>query len=105
MNYKYLTLALAAAAVFQAAPVLADDYGHKKGGKMFEQHDANGDGVITKEEFLAVAEERFEKMDENGDGEVSKEEAGEVRESFKDKMKEKREKWKEKKENMQSSEE
>jgi len=106
MNYRYLTLALAAAAVFQAAPVLAGDYGHhKKGNMMYDHHDADGDGVITKEEFMAGAEERFAKMDANGDGEITKDEAAEIREEMKEKMKEKREKWKEKREEMNSSEE
>ena len=47
--------------------------GHK--GKMFERTDANGDGVISHEEFSAKAERSFKKMDANSDGKVTKEEA------------------------------
>ena len=36
--------------------------------------DANGDGVITREEFAAPALERFARADANGDGTVTKEE-------------------------------
>ena len=78
-----------------AAPALAGDYegkgDHK--GKMFEKHDTNGDGVISKEEFLDHATNRFSEMDANDDGEVSKEEA----KAAHDKMREQMKKWKEKK--------
>jgi hypothetical protein len=33
---------------FSAAPALADHHGEGKKGKMFEKHDTNGDGVISK---------------------------------------------------------
>ncbi len=32
--------------------------------------DANGDGVVTREEFLTVSARRFARMDANGDGSV-----------------------------------
>jgi Ca2+-binding EF-hand superfamily protein len=46
---------------------------HKSGGydkskgvdKMFERIDADGDGVITREEFTRHSQERFNKMDIN----------------------------------------
>lgn len=66
---------------FVSAPsvVYAEDGGEQKRGgkiaKLFERGDKNGDGVISKSEFLAQAEERFAKMDTDGNGEVSKEEA------------------------------
>jgi len=59
-----------------ATPALADrndDKGDK--GKMFEKHDTNSDGVISKGEFLDHATKRFSDMDADGNGEVSKEEA------------------------------
>jgi Ca2+-binding EF-hand superfamily protein len=30
--------------------------------------DANGDGVVSQDEFLAAAKARFAKIDKNGDG-------------------------------------
>lgn len=35
--------------------------------------DTNGDGAISKAEFMAGAEARFSKMDRNGDGKLDKE--------------------------------
>ena len=70
---KLLTLSAVALAV-SISPVMADSHGDKQ-GKMFEKHDTNGDGVISKSEFLAHAEERFAKMDQDGNGEISKDEA------------------------------
>jgi Ca2+-binding EF-hand superfamily protein len=75
---------------FSAAPALADHHGEGKKGKMFEKHDTNGDGVISKAEFLNHAEERFAKMDVNGDGEVSKEEGKAARAAKKEKRAERK---------------
>lgn len=89
---KILALGVCALA-FSATPALAD---HHKGGdhkgKMFEKHDTNGDGVISKDEFLKGAEERFSKMDTDGNGEVTKEEAKAAHEKMREKIKEYREK-------------
>lgn len=60
------------------------------GGGMFEKHDTNGDGVISKDEFLAQAEERFKQMDTNGDGKITKEEGQAAHEGMREKMKERR---------------
>jgi len=38
--------------------------------------DANGDGVVSRDEFLAAARQRFAKMDANGDGFISADEIG-----------------------------
>ncbi|MEM6780524.1 MAG: hypothetical protein AAF569_01525 [Pseudomonadota bacterium] len=96
---KKLMMLTALALMIQTAPVLANDYSDAGGkGKMFEKHDADGDGVISKVEFLNHAEERFDKMDADGNGSVSQEEGKEARENMREKMKEKREKWKERKE-------
>ncbi len=39
-----------------------------------KETDTNGDGNISKQEFLANCEKRFQKMDTNGDGQISPEE-------------------------------
>jgi len=93
---KLLTLT-AVALAFSMTPVLADNHeGHGDKGKKFEKHDLNGDGIITKDEFLSGASERFGKMDANGDGSVSKEEAKTAKEEMKAKRMEKRGERKEK---------
>lgn len=88
-------LALTAVALaFAVSPAMADNHGDK--AKMFEKHDTNGDGVISKSEFLSHAEERFSNMDTDGNGEISKDEVqakrAEMKEKRKDRMKEMREK-------------
>jgi Ca2+-binding EF-hand superfamily protein len=91
---KLMVMTLAAAML--TVPALADDHeGHKgskghKGGFMFEKLDTDGDGSVSKEEFLRVHEERFTKMDTNGDGVISKEEIEAAKAEWKGKMKERR---------------
>tara|TARA_B100001989_G_C24550561_1_gene474265 strand:+ start:2288 stop:2608 length:321 start_codon:yes stop_codon:yes gene_type:complete len=91
----FTTLAICALA---STPALAD---HHEGGKMkekmgmkhdkmFDKHDSNADGVVTKEEFMAHVEEKFNKMDADGNGEITKDESREY-------YKAKHEEWKEKK--------
>ena len=43
-------------------------------GDMLQRMDKDGDGTLTKEEFISSSEERFAQMDENKDGKVTKEE-------------------------------
>lgn len=77
---KALMLGAAIVAI-SALPALAED-GGKKGprdhGKMmekiFSEQDANGDGAVSKDEFVAHSTKRFEEMDANKDGKVTKEE-------------------------------
>jgi len=38
--------------------------------------DANGDGMVSRDEFLAAAKQRFAKLDKNGDGFISADEIG-----------------------------
>ncbi len=96
MKKILMVSALAFAVVAPSFVAMAKDHGGKKGHhngeKMFERGDTNGDGVISKDEFLKGAEERFNKMDLDGNGEVTKEEAKQAREKM-------IEKWKEKKAN------
>jgi len=90
---KKLLMLSAVALSFAAMPAMANDHGDKggkKGAKMFEKHDTNSDGVISKDEFLAHATERFDKMDVDGNGEVSQEEAKAAGEAKRSEMKEKR---------------
>lgn len=96
MMKKLMTLG-AVALAFSATPALADHHEGGEGpggdkGKMFEMHDTNGDGVISKDEFLAKVEERFGKMDADGNGEITKEEAQAAHEAMREKWKERREK-------------
>lgn len=93
MTHKLLGRTLAAAVLglaLYAVPAVAKHHGGKHKDKMFENLDANGDGAISKAEFLTNAEERFSKMDADGDGSITKEEG----KAFHDAMKEK---WKSKK--------
>lgn len=73
---------------------------HKGPGKMFKETDTNGDGQMSKEEFMAFHEKRFGEMDSNGDGQISGEEAKAKAQEWREKMKEKRKEWQEKKEGM-----
>lgn len=93
---KFIALSLAVMLMSSAA-VYADHHGGKgeKGEKMmnrmFEEGDKNGDGILSKEEFVSGAEERFTKIDADGDGQVTKEEAKAHHEKMRDKWKDKRE--------------
>ena len=96
-----LSAAVSLVTALSATPALAahhEDGKHGMAGamkeKMHERYtaaDKNGDGVISKEEFMNEAEERFKSIDADGNDELSKEE-------IKEHHKEKREKWKEMKE-------
>jgi len=69
----------------KADAVKAEKKGHH--GEHFKEADKDGDGMISKAEFMDKAEERFAKMDANGDGSISKEEMMAAKEKFKGKMK------------------
>jgi hypothetical protein len=92
---------VAAAAVLLAAPVMAraeggapvtaqhqpgEAHGHGMREGFMKRIDKNGDGKISKDEFIAVQTERFSKMDKNGDGYLSKEEMRAAREMVGGKM-------------------
>ena len=56
-----------------SAPLVAQETlgsggGYGRGGGMMRMADANGDGVITRDEWLAASDARFARMDANGDG-------------------------------------
>lgn len=65
------------------------DY-HKKGGHMAKM-DTNDDGMVSRDEFVAVAGTHFDQLDTNGDGVIDKEEFKQKHMMHKHKMKEKSE--------------
>ena len=77
-------LALAATATDGSAPPQGQMPGKMQ--QRMQQHmqemDSNGDGNVSKQEFLANCEKRFARMDSNGDGQISPQE----REQMKAKM-------------------
>ena len=98
-----LSAAILAISVFPAMAESDVEGGKHAKGAMFEKHDTNGDGTISKDEFLSHAEERFSNIDTDGDGSVSKEEAKagheKKRAEMKERMKERKEKREERREN------
>lgn len=107
---KKLLLGTSAVLALAAMPAIA---GHHEGGEMkgdkqakmeemhdkkFEKYDTDGDGVVSKAEFMAHAEEKFGKMDADGDGNITKEES----KAF---WKAKGEEWKEKHDKMKKMKE
>lgn len=90
---QVLMLSVAALTMLAAAPAMAADHDGKH-RDMFAKHDTNGDGMISKEEFLATAEKKFADMDTDGDGSISKAESDAKKAEWKEKMKERRAKMK-----------
>ena len=96
---KRLFILSALALVISTAPAFADHHGEGKGhnhGGKFEKYDADGNGSISKAEFMAAQEEKFAKIDTDGNGEISREEMKAKKEKMREKMKEKRMERKEK---------
>jgi Ca2+-binding EF-hand superfamily protein len=50
--------------------------------------DTDGDGAISREEFMRMHEKKFDKLDADGDGQISVEERKAAREKFKEHRKE-----------------
>lgn len=95
---KQLLLASALLAV-STLPAMAEDKpapGKEPPKGVFAKHDVNGDGVVSKEEFLAHAETKFKEIDKDGDGKITKEESEAHRAEWKEKRKEMRDKMDEK---------
>jgi len=99
MKNYVMTAVLAATLGLGATAAMADNHkdGHHKGG-MMQKVDTNGDGMVSKTEFMAKHEEMFAKMDANNDGNLTKEEMKSAREAMKEKWEEKKEKRMEMKE-------
>lgn len=99
LNKTLLVASTLAVMSFGFTPaVFADDHEGKKGpgAGHFEEVDTDGDGKISKAEFLASQEKHFVEIDADGDGYVTKEEKQAKMEEMREKFKEKREEWKEK---------
>lgn len=103
MNKTFL--AAAAVLMLASAPVLANEGpggpdGHKgpRHEERFKQSDTNGDGVLSRDEFLAENAKRagdiYGKLDANSDGKLTQEEMKTGHEKMRAKMKER---WQEKK--------
>lgn len=78
---RKLTMVVALAAVLMSAQgALAyekggnggDDQSRRGPGRMLRELDKDGDGSISKAEFMAGSEARFARMDKNSDGVLSK---------------------------------
>ena len=70
----WIKAAVVAAAVL-ATPIVAQETLGSSGGPppgrgmgMMRMADANGDGVVTRDEYMAATDARFARMDRNGDG-------------------------------------
>lgn len=95
---KNIFALMAGLCAFAALPAFADHHGDMHGKMMDGKHpfgleklDANGDGSVSKDEFMAAHEEKFTEMDTNGDGVISKEELEARRAQWKEKMEERHE--------------
>jgi len=56
------------------------------GGRMFARLDANGDGVVDREEYRAWAGQRFDRMDANKDGTIDADERQAARDAMMGRM-------------------
>ncbi len=81
MNTKRTILMLSALATLAGGASMAS--AQPNGGKRFASLDANGDGVVTLQEFESRAVARFDKTDVNKDGKVTPEERKAAFEAFK----------------------
>lgn len=95
MQIRKLLLAALAVTMLAGAPAMAEDAPkgeHEGHGRMAgdPNADTDGDGFLSKAEFLAVQEKRFAEMDGDSDGKVSKDEMKAHFKSMKEKFEEKR---------------
>lgn len=91
MKRAAATIAALVLALGLSGAALAQDDAPPKGEKAFKMLDANGDGKVTKEEFLAAsqkrAEARYAKLDPEGKGYLTKEDFAQAREKAREKAK------------------
>lgn len=95
---KKMAVSLLVAALF-TSPLFAQEKGKHDSEEHHKQWaselDADGDGKISKEEYLKAAEERFNKMDKGGDGFIDAEDQQSMKEKMKERMEKMHEKMKE----------
>jgi hypothetical protein len=87
--YRLFTATVAAVLVVAAASMLMAqetkprmDRMHS-GMQMMKHMDADGNGEISREEFMQAHEKMFDSMDENGDGTLDQEEQGKMMQKMK----------------------
>ena len=68
----FLTILAVFISVFTISHVHAGDHGNKK--DRMKMMDANGDGSVSKEEFMSHKEQHFMEKDANGDGVLTEDE-------------------------------
>jgi len=93
MNKLFLAAALLGSVAIGSTAVMAEHHEGDHKGKMMERIDTDGDGMVSKAEFMAKHEEKFAKMDADSDGMLTTEEMKEAKAQMKEKwdeMKEKR---------------
>ncbi len=95
-KYLFLTASVLVFSAVVILPAYAEHHEGKEAKGIFAKHDANNDGVVTKDEFMSHAETKFKEIDKNSDGKINKEESETHRAEWKEKHKEKREDIKEK---------
>jgi hypothetical protein len=100
-NKLLLTAACLALSVAVSIPLASgaahadDHHGHKGKGRHAErlqEVDTNGDGLVSKAEFMAQQEKRFNELDANSDGQIDQDEHKAFRGKMKERFKEMREK-------------
>lgn len=67
-------------------PEMAGRMGRGVGAGMLRRADANGDGVITRDEFRAAEARRFDMMDANHDGKIDAAEREQFMQAMRDRM-------------------
>ena len=103
MNKKWI-LAAAAVGFMAGSPAYADHHMGEKGEhfkekmqEKFLENDTDGDGAISKAEFIAAHEKKFDEMDADNSGTLTKEEMKSAWDAKKEKMKDHHEKRMERK--------
>lgn len=96
---KLLMLTIAVFAL-STPMALADNHDgkHKEKGDIFAKQDVDGNGIVTRDEFMKMHEERanamFSKIDEDGNGEISKAESDSAKARWKEKRQQRSDEYK-----------